>query len=160
MSIDEVCKWLERYGSSQDPIFCEGEETTPEEISYAERWQNFYASGQKLLDKQINFYGDLPNGKFGLVTGSFADMIADRIFLYRKREMEAEEKERKRRKQVKYVVSYKVSEGFDPCGRNDWTTKSETFTNLKEARKYFNKNKSQYCAKLRKITDELLDESA
>lgn len=73
-----VDDYLEELGSSQDPIFWKGEETTPTDLRYR-------VPGEDPAQVRITYWGGSLEGRQRLIRGgTVLGMIADRIHLSRR----------------------------------------------------------------------------
>lgn len=147
--LNGVVNLLEALGSSQDPIIYQGQETTPEDLSYKLGWD---ADPTQI---RISFYGE---GKRGGVTlrrnSTFAQMLLDRVRM--KQERIREEKRQDRKPVVEYLVTWKEWNGIEPCGRTDWDIRSKRFKSRAEAKRFYQAMGMQHPTTFKKITTEFI----
>lgn len=152
LDIFGICEVLQKYGSEEDPIIYRGNETTPRDLAY------HLAAGTPALSVRISFWGDKKGGGFGLRRNSnFACMLQDRMNM---REQKEREKKRQERKPVvRYIVTWKVWNGVESCGRSEYSSRKKEFERRTEAKTFFveMKQTGHTNVQLRKMTDELLE---
>lgn len=157
LHVQDVCEWLEKYGSDQDPIIYMGKEMEARDLAYK------LPPVTPALDVRFSFYGTLRNGGTGLRRNSnFAHMIKDRIDLFEAQEKEVD-KQRKKKK-IEYVVTWQEWLGVEAWGANLYELghifRKKSFTTRPEAKAYFVRMKKKYDrVQFKKITSDLLGES-